>query len=216
MCRGATPTTITARAIEAGGGHQTHTPQAPHTRCTAHSQKNPDTPKQRLKGTLTTTQGRPTQPGPMGKGQPEGTEHSMGWTQNKTTPHHSTLTTAAKPRREPPAPHCVRVPRAKTAQSIAPKTRTTATNLNRGRSTATTGTMPRGQNHQQRRWPRRQSRLARQRTTHMKHHYPRQVEHPAPRWKPTHKYPPLPKPLTRSRNLYPVALTSLQTTTPWT
>ena len=59
-CRGATPTTMIAPAIEADGGHQTHTPQSPHTRCTVHSRKSPNTPRQRPKGTLTTAPGRPT------------------------------------------------------------------------------------------------------------------------------------------------------------
>ena len=70
-CRGATSTTTTAPAIQAEGGHQTHRPQAPHTRCTAHSGKNPDTSTQRPKGTLITAPGRPTQPGPTGKEHPE-------------------------------------------------------------------------------------------------------------------------------------------------
>ena len=95
MCRGATPTTTTAPAIVAEGGHQTHTPKSSHTRCTAHSEKNPNTPTQRPKGTLTTAQGRPTQPGPTGKREPEGRVQSNGWTRNRTTPHHHAPTTAA-------------------------------------------------------------------------------------------------------------------------
>ena len=59
-CPGATPATTTAAAIEAKGGHQTHTAQAPQTRCTAHSGKNPNTPTQRPNGTPTTAPGRPT------------------------------------------------------------------------------------------------------------------------------------------------------------
>ena len=66
-CRGATPTTTTAPAIEAEGGHGTHTPQGPHTRCTAHSRKNPDEPTQRPKGTPTTDTGWPTQRGPAAR-----------------------------------------------------------------------------------------------------------------------------------------------------
>ena len=202
--------------MEAEGGHQTHTPPAPHTGCRAHSEKKPDTPMQRPKGTPTAAPRRPAQPGPTGKGQPEDREHSDGWTQNRTTPRHNTLTTATEPRSEPQTPHRFGVPRATTTRSTAPKTRTTATHLNTRRNTTTTGTTPRGRNHKRRRWPRRQRSQTRQRITHTKHHYPREVQHPTPRWRPTSKYPPLPKPLTRPRNHCPVASASPRTTTPWT
>ena len=52
--------------------------RAPPTRCTAHSGKNLDQPTQRPNGTPTTAPGRPTQPGPRGRGQPEGRAHSDG------------------------------------------------------------------------------------------------------------------------------------------
>ena len=91
--RGATPTTTTAPAIEVEDKHQTHTPQAPPTRCTAHSGKNPDPPIKRANGTATTAPGQPTQPGPTGRGQGEGREHSDDWTRNRTTPHDNARTT---------------------------------------------------------------------------------------------------------------------------
>ena len=50
-CCGATPTTSSAPAMEAEGGHKTHRPEALHTRCT--NGKRPDTPTQRFKGTPT-------------------------------------------------------------------------------------------------------------------------------------------------------------------
>ena len=195
--RGATPTTTTAPAIEAEVEHQTQTPPAPPTRCTAHIGKNPDPPTQRPNGTPTTAPGRPTQPGPTGRGQPESREHSDGRTRNRSTPHQNAPTTAAEPQTAPEAPHRVGVPRVKTARSKAPKKRTTAKNLNTRRSTTKTGTLYWGQNDKPRRRRRGQRSHAQQRTTHTKHHYRCQVEHPAPRRKPTPKYLPLPKPLTR-------------------
>ena len=126
------------------------------------------------------------------------------------------LTTATEPRTKPQTPRRVGVPRAPTARSTAPKTRTTAAHLTRRRHATTTGTTPRGWNHKRSHWSRKQRSQARQRTTHTKHHCPCQVEHPAPRWKPTPNHPPLPKPLSHPWNHCPVASTSPQTTTPWT
>ena len=61
---GATRTTSTAPAKGAEDEHQTHTPKAPPTRCTAHNGINPEPPMQRRNGTPTTAPGRPTQAGP--------------------------------------------------------------------------------------------------------------------------------------------------------
>ena len=202
--------------MEAERGHLTHTPPAPHTRGTAHSGKKPDTPTQGPKGTPTAAPRRLAQPGLTGKEQPEDREHSNRWTLNRTTHHHNTLTTATEPRTEPQTPHRVGVPRATTTRSTAPKTRTTATHLNTRRNTTTTGTTPQGRNRKRRPRPWRQRSHARQRTTHTKHHYPCQVEHTTPRWKPTPQYPPLRKPLSCTRNHCLVASTSPRTTAPWT
>ena len=160
-CRGATPTTSTAPVMEAEGGHQTHTPPAPHTRCTAHSGKKPDTPAQQPEGTPTAAPGRPAQPGPRGKEQPEDREHSDGWTRNRTTPCHNTLTTATEPRTEPQTAHRVGVPRATTTRSTAPQTGTTARSLNTRRNTTATGTTLLGRNLKRCRWPRGQHSHAR-------------------------------------------------------
>ena len=211
-CRGATPTTSTAPATKAKGEHQTHTPPALHTPCTAHKGKKLDTPKD----TPTTAPRRPAQLGPTGKRKPEDRGHSDGWTRNRTQTRHSTLTRATEPRTEPQTPHRVGVPRATTARSTAPKTRAIAAHLNTRRNTTATGRTPRGRNHKRSCWSRKQRSPARRRTPHTKHHYPCQVEHPAPRRKPTPNYPPLSKPLTHPWNHCPVASTSPQTTTPWT
>ena len=66
-CRGATPTTSTAPAMEVEGGYQTHTPPAPHTRCIAHGWKKPDTTTQRPKSTPTAAPRRPGTTGPHGR-----------------------------------------------------------------------------------------------------------------------------------------------------
>ena len=140
-CRGATPTISAAPATEAEGDHQTHTPPALHTRCTAHNGRTP-----------TAAPGRPAQPGPRGKERPEDRGHSDGWTRNRTQTRHSTLTTATEPPTEPQTPHRVGVPRATTARSTALKTPTTAADLNTRRNTTATGTTPRGRNHKRSRW----------------------------------------------------------------
>ena len=103
---GATPTTSTAPTTEAKGEHQTYTPPALHTRSTTHNEKKPNTPK----GTPTATPRQPAQQGPTCRGKPEDRGHTNGWTQNRTPTHHSTLTTATKPRTEPQTPHRVGVP----------------------------------------------------------------------------------------------------------
>ena len=151
-CRGARPTTSTAPTTEAEGEHQTHTHTALQTRCTAHKEKKPDTPK----GTLTAAPQRPAQQSPRGKGKPEDRGHTDVWTWNRTQTHHSTMTTATEPRTEPQTPHRVGVPQAVTARSTAPKTRATAAHLNTRNNTTATGTTPRGRNHKRSRWSRKQ------------------------------------------------------------
>ena len=93
-CRGATPTTTTAPAIEAEGGHQTHTTQSQQTRCTEHSGNNPDTPTQPVKGTMTTALGRRTQPGPTGKRatRRQGAQRRLDPEQDHTPSQHTDYT----------------------------------------------------------------------------------------------------------------------------
>ena len=114
--------------------HQAHTPQAPPTRCTAHTRD------QRPNGRRSITPAPPTQPGLKG-GERQGSEqhHDNWWPRNQTTPHHNVLTTARAPQTELQAPRHASVPRARTARGIAPKTRATVTY--RG-ATPTTRTAP--------------------------------------------------------------------------
>ena len=155
--------------------------QALHTRCTAHKGKKPNTPLQRPAGTPTAAPRRPAQPGPTGKEKPEDRGHSDGWTWNRIITCHNRLTTATEPRTEPETPHRASIPRATTARSTRPKTRTTAAHLNTMHNTTVPGTTPRGRNYKSCRWSRKQHSQARQRTTRMKNYYPCQVEHPTPR-----------------------------------
>ena len=179
-----------------------HTLSPTHTVYSAQL-KNPDPPMQRPEGTPTTAPGGATQPGPTGGGQPEGEQHSDDWgIRNQTTPHRNAPTTAAETHTKPQAPHHAGVPRALTARSIAPNTRTTATLLDTRHNTTTTGTMSWGQNHKQ--GPLNMEAM-RPRTQddhrNKKHCYPCPVEHPAARWKPSlNSYPaeatnPPPEPL---------------------
>ena len=163
-----------------GPAPDTYTPSPTHTVYSAQ--------REETRQTLAATQGHTDRypetagtTGPVGQGETGGQGDSDGWSLNRTKTRHDTPTTATEPGTEPQTPHRVGVPRATTAGSTAPKKQTTATHLNTRRNATATGTTPRCWNHKRCRWSRKRSSQARQSTTHTKHHYPCQVEHPTPR-----------------------------------